>query len=112
MHNSLYQITCSFGCIVSVCKLCLKKLLFFFFLLVCALNCCCRALGEIADRDILEKIVYDFEDEDMLQVLILFFLFVLEVVVKLIVCKMLAASTVVERGVCCAITRRCSGLHW
>ena len=30
------------------------------------------ALGEIADRDILEKIVYDFEDEDMLQVKILF----------------------------------------
>jgi DNA-directed RNA polymerase beta subunit len=28
-----------------------------------------RALGEIADRDIIEKIVYNFEDDDMLQLL-------------------------------------------
>ena len=36
------------------------------------------ALGELADRDVLEKIVYDFNDQEMLQV---------ELMTMLLLCK-------------------------
>lgn len=42
-----------------------------------------RALGFVADRDILEHIIYDFEDQEMMEMVLIYFFFCIEILVSL-----------------------------